>query len=77
MSDLNITNIFNITGNGNTVNVSQDIDSGSNGAEITGMVLKFLLTLLLSPIFIPVLLAANGIKLLQEQRPGGDYDGNE
>ena len=72
MSDFNVTNVFNISGNGNTVNMSQDIDAGSDGAEITGMVLKFLLTLLLSPIFIPVLLAANGIKLLQDQR-GGNY----
>ena len=72
MSDFNVTNVFNISGNGNTVNMSQDIDNGSNGAEITGMVLKFLLTLLLSPILIPVLLAANGIKLLQDQR-GGNY----
>ena len=72
MSDFNVTNVFNINGNGNSVSVSQDINNGSNGAEMMGMVLKFLLTLLLSPVLIPVLLAANGIKLLQDQR-GGNY----
>lgn len=74
MSDQNFTNNFYVSGTNNTVNFSQDIDNGSNGAEITGMVLKFLLTLLLSPIFIPVLLAANGIKMIQDQRQGGNYD---
>lgn len=72
MSDQHFTNNFYVSGNNNSVNFEQHIDAGSDGAEITGMVLKFLLTLLLSPIFIPILLAANGIKLLQDQR-GGNY----
>jgi len=73
MSDQHFTNIFNITGNGNTVNVTQDIDSG--GAEVAGMVMKFVLAfvgLLLSPILIPILLTANGIKMIQAER-GNDY----
>lgn len=72
MSENHYTNIFNVTGDGNTVSFEQSIDSGS--AEMLGMVLKFLLALLLSPIMIPFLLTANGIKLLQD---GGDQDGDE
>jgi len=73
MSDNNFTNIFNISGDNNNVNFSQSIENGG-GAEMLGMVLKFLLTLLLSPVIIPFLLTVNGIKMLQDQRDGGGYD---
>lgn len=74
MSDNNFTNIFNISGDGNTVNMSQDIDAGGDGAEMLGMVLKFLVTILLSPILIPLVLGMNGYRMIQEKRQGGDYD---
>lgn len=77
MSDQHFTNIFNITGNGNTINVSQSVTNGSDGAEVAGMVFKFVLAfigLLLSPVLIPILLAANGVKMIQAERQGGDYD---
>lgn len=77
MSDQHFTNIFNINGNGNTINVSQSVTNDSGGAEAAGMVLKFVLAfigLLLSPILIPILLTAHGVKMLQDQRQGGDYD---
>lgn len=78
MSDHNYTNIFNISGDNNEVNFTQDIDAGSDGAEMLGMVLKFLFTILLSPVLIPAILAMNGYKLMQGQGQleDGDY-GNE
>lgn len=73
MSDQNFTNNFYVSGTNNTVNFSQDIDAGSDGAEVAGMVFKFVLAfigLLLSPILIPILLTAHGVKMLQDQRQG-------
>ena len=67
MSDNNFTNNFYVHGDGNTVNFSQTVDAGSHGNEALGLVLKFLLQLLLSPILIPLLLAANGYKRLADQ----------
>lgn len=75
MSDNHYTNIFNISGDGNTVNFDQDIDAGNN--EALQMVLKFLLTLLLSPVLIPVILMANGYKMMQGDNLLGGYDGDE
>ena len=75
MSDNHYTNIFNISGDGNTVNFDQDIDAGNN--EALQMVLKFLLTLLLSPVLIPLILAANGYKMMQGDNLLGGYDGDE
>ena len=72
MSDNHYTNIFHVSGNNNTVHFEQSIENDSGGAEMVGMVLKFLLTLLLSPIIIPFLLTANGVKMLHDQRNGGD-----
>lgn len=75
MSDQHFTNIFNVSGNNNTVNFSQHIENDSGGAEVAGMVMKFVLAfvgLLLSPILIPILLTANGIKMIQAER-GNDY----
>jgi len=77
MSDNHYTNNFYVHGNGNTVNFSQSIESGSDGAEVAGMVFKFVLGfigLLLSPVLIPILLAANGVKMIQAERQGGDYE---
>ena len=73
MSDNHYTNIFNVSGDGNTINFDQDIDAGNN--EALQMVLKFLLTLLLSPVLIPVILMANGYKMMQGDNNllGGDY----
>ena len=64
MSDQNFTNVFNISGDGNTVNFTQSIDASDGGNEALSMVLKFLLTLLLSPVMLPILLMANGYKQL-------------
>ena len=75
MSDNHYTNIFNVSGDGNTVNFDQDIDAGNN--EALQMVLKFLLTLLLSPVLIPVILMANGYKMMQGDNLLGGYDGDE
>jgi len=75
MSDQHFTNIFNVTGNGNTINVNQHIDAGSDGAEVAGMAMKFVLAfvgLLLSPILIPILLTANGIKMIKGDSDYGD-----
>lgn len=74
MSDNHYTNIFNVSGDGNTVNFDQDIDAGNN--EALQMVLKFLLTLLLSPVLIPVILMANGYKMLGHGQLE-DYDGDK
>lgn len=63
MSDNNVTNIFHITGDGNTVHLDQDF--GSDGNEALALVLKFLVTILLSPVLIPLILAANGYKMMQ------------
>lgn len=68
MSD--ITNIFNISGDGNTVNFEQN--NGSDGNEALAIVLKFVLALILSPVLIPFLLTVNGYKMLQDQRGGFD-----
>lgn len=67
-----IHNTFNISGDGNTVNFEQNVTEGNN--EALALVLKFLLTLLLSPVIIPLLLAANGYKLMQGEQNllGGD-----
>ena len=62
MSDNHYTNIFNVSGDGNTVNFDQDIDAGNN--EALALVLKFLVTILLSPVLIPLILAANGYKMM-------------
>jgi len=76
MSDNHYTNIFNVSGDGNTVNFDQDIDAGNN--EALALVLKFLVTILLSPVLIPLILAANGYKMMQGDNNllGGD-DGDE
>jgi len=73
MSDQHFTNNFYVHGDNNTVNFSQSITTGSDGNEALQMVLKFLLTLLLSPIMLPFLMAANGMKMLKGDQ-GGDYD---
>ena len=77
MSDNHYTNIFNVSGDGNTVNFDQDIDAGNN--EALALVLKFLVTILLSPVLIPVILMANGYKMMQggDQNLLGGYDGDE
>ena len=74
MNEQHFTNNFYVSGNNNSVNFEQHIDARSDGAEMMGMVLKFLVTILLSPIMIPLLLAANGVKMIQQERQGGDYD---
>lgn len=77
MSDQHFTNIFNINGNGNTINVSQSVTNDSGGAEMFGMVLKFVLAfigLLLSPVLVPILLTVNGVKMLQERGQGDNAD---
>lgn len=63
MSDIH--NTFIISGDNNTVDIDQDF--GSNGNEALALVLKFLVTILLSPVLIPFLLAANGYKMLNGQ----------
>lgn len=71
----NFNNEFNIGGSHNTVNVTQTFNDGNN--EALGMVLKFLVTILLSPVLIPMLLAMNGYKLMQEGNQnllGGDHE---
>lgn len=70
MSDYN--NEFHIGGQNNTVNIAQTYQDGSN--EALALVLKFLLTLLLSPVLIPLILAMNGYKLMQGDQNllGGD-----
>ena len=72
MSDNHYTNIFNVSGDGNTVNFDQDIDAGNGGNEALGMVLKFLLTLLLSPVMLPLILMANGYKQLSDSAHDGE-----
>lgn len=69
MSDFH--NEFHIGGQGNTVHIHQEFIDGNN--EALGMILKFLLTILLSPVTIPMILMANGYKMLQE---GENDDGN-
>ena len=75
MSDNHYTNIFNISGDGNTVNFDQDIDASNN--EALALVLKFLVTILLSPVLIPVILMAKGYKMMQGDNLLGGYDGDE
>ena len=75
MSDNHYTNIFNISGDGNTVNFDQHIDASNN--EALALVLKFLVTILLSPVLIPVILMANGYKMMQGDNLLGGYDGDE
>ncbi len=77
MSENHYTNIFNISGDGNTVNFEQN--NGSDGNEALALVLKFLVTILLSPVLIPMILAMNGYKLMQGEQNllGGDDDGDE
>lgn len=72
MGDIN--NIFNISGDNNEVNFTQT--NGSDGNEALALVLKFLVTILLSPVLIPAILAMNGYKLMQDQNrlEGGDYE---
>lgn len=77
MSDNHFTNIFHVTGNNNTVNVRQDIDASNGGADMLGMVLKFLGMIILSPVLIPLILGMNGYKMIQDQRNGGDDHGNQ
>lgn len=72
MSEQHFTNIFNVTGNNNTVNFTQDIDASDGGNEALGMVLKFLLTLLLSPVMLPLILMANGYKQLSDSAHDGE-----
>lgn len=67
-----IHNTFIVSGDGNTVSISQDIDASEGSNEALGMVLKFLLTLLLSPVIIPFLLAANGYKMLSGNESDDD-----
>lgn len=61
MSDYN--NEFNIGGHHNTVNITQSYSDGNN--EALEMILKFLVTIILSPVLIPLILGMNGYKLLQ------------
>jgi len=63
MSENHYTNIFNVTGDGNTVNFEQH--NGNDGNETLALVLKFLVTILLSPVLIPMILAMNGYRLMQ------------
>ena len=73
----NYNNEFNIGGSHNTVNITQEFNDGNN--EALEMVLKFLVTILLSPVLIPMLLAMNGYKMLQDEKQGllgGDDYGN-
>jgi CheY-like chemotaxis protein len=69
----NYNNEFNIGGTNNTVNITQTYTDGNN--EALQMILKFLITLILSPVLIPAILAMNGYKLMQgEQNLLGGYD---
>ena len=61
MSDIH--NTFIISGDNNTVDIDQDF--GSDGNEALALVLKFLVTILLSPVLIPLILGLNGYKLMQ------------
>ena len=70
-----IHNTFNISGDGNTVNFEQNVTEGNN--EALALVLKFLVTILLSPVLIPVILMANGYKMMQGDNLLGGYDGDE
>ncbi len=70
MSDNHYNNNFLIHGDGNNVTIHQRIGNDSN--EALALVLKFLITILLSPIFIPLLLTLNGVRLLQESQQEGD-----
>lgn len=73
-----IHNTFIVSGNNNTVSIDQDFNEGNN--EALALVLKFLVTILLSPVLIPLILAANGYKLMSgsdQNLLGGDDDGNE
>lgn len=65
MADQHIENHFVVNGHHNVVNFHQEITSESS--EALALVLKFCLTLLLSPIAIPFLLAVNGYRLLAEK----------
>jgi hypothetical protein len=71
MSDQHTTNNFYVSGHHNVVNFHQEITAESG--EALAMVLKFCLTLLLAPIAIPFLLAANGYRMLadREVKRGG------
>ena len=71
----NYNNEFNIGGSNNTVNIAQTFNDGNTQA--LEMVLKFLVTILLSPVMIPLILAANGYKLMQDRGQLEDDDGNE
>ncbi len=76
MSDIH--NTFIISGDGNTVDIDQDF--GSDGNEALALVLKFLVTILLSPVLIPLILGLNGYKLMSgngQNLLGGDDDGDE
>lgn len=69
MSDIH--NTFIISGDNNTVSIDQDF--GSDGNEALALVLKFLVTILLSPVLIPAILAMNGYKMMQDQKQLGDW----
>lgn len=72
MSEYN--NEFNIGGQNNTVYIAQTYQDGNN--EALALVLKFLATILLSPVLIPLVLGLNGYKLMQDKQNllGGDDD---
>lgn len=74
MSDNHYTNIFNVSGDGNAVNFDQSIDAGNN--EALQMILKFLVTILLSPVLIPLILTMNGYKMMQDNQNllGDDHE---
>jgi hypothetical protein len=73
-----IHNTFIISGDNNTVSIDQDFNEGNN--EALALVLKFLVTILLSPVLIPMILAMNGYKMVSGNGQGmledSDY-GNE
>lgn len=73
MSDYN--NEFHIGGQNNTVNITQSFTDGNN--EALALVLKFLVTILLSPVLIPLILGMNGYKLVTGQSMLEDDDDDE
>jgi len=74
MSDQHITNNFFVTGDGNSIDFDQSITSESGALKALELVLKFLLAVLLSPVLIPIILGANGYRMLRDSRQGGSDD---
>ena len=70
MSELNITNVFNVSGHHNTVSFNQSNEynetdnSGADAAQILQIVLGFVAMVIFCPIWIPLMLAQSGYKAL-------------